>query len=208
MDTEITLDVVPTGFLSVNTYVLNRGAGALVIDPGGDVERIDAKLAGRELAAVLLTHSHFDHIGAVDALLDAFPEAKLYCHPLCARRVASATDNLSEMVGGPFTVTHAAETLDGDAEVTLAGIALRTFFVPGHTPDHLCYYLPDKKWLFCGDTVFAGGIGRSDFPGGDGELLVRGIRAMLDALPPDAVVFPGHGGGSTVGGELKNNPYL
>lgn len=206
MDSEISLDCVPTGFLAVNTYILSRQGRAVVVDPGGSPEKILGKIGGGELAAVLLTHAHFDHIGGIDALLDAFPRARFLCHPLAVQRIHDAAANLSDMFGDPLTVRHAAEGLEG--EITLAGIAFTVFFVPGHTPDHLCFYVPEKKWLFSGDALFAGGIGRSDFPGGDGELLVRGVKAMLDAVPEDAAVFPGHGGASVAGQEKRGNPYL
>lgn len=208
MDEQIILDAVPTGFLGVNTYVLRRGGEALVIDPGGDARLVMERLGGAALAAVLLTHSHFDHVGGVDELLAAAPGAELLCHPLCAERIRDAAANLSEMAGDPFVVGHPARAVAGGAEIAPAGIALKTFFVPGHTPDHLCFYQPERGWLFCGDTVFAGSVGRSDFPGGDGELLLRGIRAMLTAVPPETQVFPGHGPATTAGGELRDNPYL
>ena len=208
MDTQISMETVPTGFMEVNTYILRRGGEAVVIDPGGGAHKILKRLGDATLAAVLLTHSHFDHIGAVDELLDAAPGAELLCHPRCAERIASPRDNLSEMLGAPFSVRHAARALEGGAETAPAGIPLRTFFVPGHTPDHLCFYQPGNGWLFSGDTVFAGSVGRSDFPGGDGELLIRGIREMLAAVPPETQVLPGHGPASTAGGELQGNPYL
>jgi len=212
MDGQCGLKIIPNGFLGVNTGCVFNGQKALIIDPGEEAEKILAELGERELAAVLLTHSHFDHIGGVDALLDAFPAARLYCHPLCGKNIADPNGNLSAMTGASFQVRHTARELADAPVFTLADMEIRTFFVPGHTADSLCYYFPQNPdhpgWLFAGDTVFQGGVGRSDFPGGDGALLVRGIREMLQTLPPETQIFPGHGPATTVKAELNCNPYL
>ncbi|GHT00347.1 hydroxyacylglutathione hydrolase [Planctomycetales bacterium] len=200
---------LPTGVLSVNTYLVVHGDEALVIDPGGDAPEIIRQLGDAKMVALLLTHSHYDHLGAVNEMSAAFPAADYYCHPRCAVHAASAAANFSaEICGEKYAVAATAKPLNGGETLKLAGLKMQTFFVPGHTDDSLCFYFPDAAALFSGDTVFAGSVGRSDLPGGNGGQLIREIKKMLAVLPTETAVYPGHGEPTTVAVELQSNPFF
>lgn len=210
MNDEIKLQTLQVGPLAVNCYILSRAGEALVIDPGADEDEIEDALCGLRLTAILLTHAHFDHIAAVDELMQAHPQALLYCSAECARLARDPALNLSLWAGGLPCELSAPEAtpLSADQTTTIAGIALRVFEVPGHMPGQLCYHVPALNALFSGDTVFAGSIGRSDFPGGDGPLLLQKTLHMLRTVPAQTAVYPGHGPASTAARELATNPFL
>lgn len=196
-----------------NTYVvwLPQSSEAIVIDPGLQPELIFEVLERERLsvAAILNTHGHADHIGGNAAIKQAFPEAPLV---IGAGEVEYLTDpglNLSASFGYRVTSPPADLTVqDGDI-VEFAGIALEVLEIPGHSLGHVAYLHRGKPYVvFGGDILFQGGIGRFDFPGSDGRLLIDGIRGKLLTLPDDTIVYPGHGPATTVGEEKRNNPYV
>jgi glyoxylase-like metal-dependent hydrolase (beta-lactamase superfamily II) len=196
-----------------NTYVVwlpGRG-DALVFDPGlqPDLVLDFLREQGLSVAAVLNTHGHADHIGGNAALKEAFPEAPLLIGAGDAIMLADAEANLSAPFGFAVTSPPAdREVREGDV-LDLAGVRLEVLEVPGHSPGHVVYVYRDQPVLvFGGDVLFRGSIGRSDFPGGDGRLLVSGIKEKLLRLPPDTVVYPGHGPVTKVGYEARTNPFL
>jgi glyoxylase-like metal-dependent hydrolase (beta-lactamase superfamily II) len=192
---------VSTGSFDVNTSILSNHGQAWIVDPGGEAPRIMALMEkkGLEPAGILLTHAHFDHIGAVPALQAAFPMLKLTVH---ANDLPVITHPMNAMppdyppIAAPKNVLHSTDAPGCEIIET-----------PGHTPGGVCYYFPGDKLLLAGDTLFAGSVGRTDLPGGDMAVLMRSLL-KLTALPDDTLVIPGHGPHTTIGAEKASNPFL
>lgn len=196
-----------------NTYVVWRPgrSDVLVIDPGLQPELILDFLHEQGLtpAALLNTHGHADHIGGNAALKEAFPEAPLVIGADEAFLLNDAEANMSAPFGFPITSPPADRTLREGDVVEAGGIALEVLEVPGHSPGHVVFlYRASPNLLFGGDVLFRGSIGRYDLPNGNGPLLIAGIREKLLVLPPDTVVYPGHGPTTTIGHEKRTNPYV
>ncbi len=196
-----------------NSYIVHRRgrADAVVIDPGFEPEPILDCLRQHKLtlAAILNTHGHVDHIAGNAAIKDAFPDAPLIIGHGDAPMLTDAGLNLSGDFGIPITSPPADRTLrDGDA-LEVAGLTFDVREIPGHSPGHIVYICrDDSRDVFGGDVLFAGSIGRTDFPGGDLDLLLTGIREKLWPLPDSARVYPGHGPATTIGHERRSNPFL
>jgi glyoxylase-like metal-dependent hydrolase (beta-lactamase superfamily II) len=196
-----------------NTYVvwLPGRSDALVIDPGLEPDLILECLRdeGLTVRAILNTHGHADHIAGNAALKAAFPDAPLVIGANETRLLADPEANLSAVFGLPFTSPPADQTVAEGDVVEAAGIRLQVLDIPGHSPGHVVFvYQAEPSLVFGGDVLFRGGIGRYDFPGSDGELLLAGIRRKLYTLPADTVVYPGHGPVTTVGHERLTNPFV
>jgi glyoxylase-like metal-dependent hydrolase (beta-lactamase superfamily II) len=188
------------GPVGTNCYVVRREQGAaeaVVVDPGGYSDQLP-----EACAAILITHSHWDHLGGVADLAEA-TGAKVYMPRQEAQVLASPADWYPEVQLRPY---EADVLLDGGETLELAGMSFETLHVPGHSPGHLAYYAEGA--LFSGDVLFAGGVGRTDLPFTDWETLVASIRALMDRFPPEAVVYSGHGPPTTLGAELARNPFL
>jgi len=205
----LVVDTFVLGPARENCHVVRTGTDAteaVVVDPGDDAAQLRVELAqlGAGCAGILVTHCHWDHLGAVADLAEA-SGAPVYM----AREEAPVLEAADEFYGAlgvhirPYVPD---ELLDGGERFELAGIEFETLPVPGHSPEHLAY-LADGC-LFSGDVLFAGGIGRVDLPGGSWDTLVGSIRRLMDTLPPDTVVYPGHGPQTTLGAELARNPFL
>jgi glyoxylase-like metal-dependent hydrolase (beta-lactamase superfamily II) len=196
-----------------NTYVVwpEGGLGAVVIDPGLEPDLILDFLRERDLTteAILNTHGHADHIGGNGALKAAFRDAPLIIGEREAPMLTDAEINLSAPFGLPITSPPADRmVVEGDT-VEAAGLAFEVYEIPGHSPGHVVYVVRNTPCLvFGGDVLFRGGIGRFDFPGGSEAQLLDGIWRKLFTLPPDTVVYPGHGPVTTVAHEMKTNSFL
>ena len=205
----VVVDRYVLGAAQENCYVVRaeRGAAeAVVVDPGdGAAElRLELARAGTRCAAILVTHCHYDHIGAVADLAEG-TGAPVYM----AREeapVLAAPDDYYAALGVHVRPYEPDVLLDGDEGFELAGLELQTLLVPGHSPAHLAF--STDGCLFSGDVLFAGGVGRVDLPGGDWDTLVESIRMLVDRFPPETVVYPGHGSATTLGAELLHNPFL
>ena len=180
---------------------------ALVIDPGDRGGQIfeGLKQKGLRVEAILLTHGHFDHIWGVSELkrcsgapVIAFEGERDVCEDSHA--------NVSDQAGRPETVKADRYEKDGSI-LKLAGFTLRLIATPGHTHGSCCYYLEEERVLFSGDTLFAGSVGRTDFPTGSMSSLVRSVKEKLFILPEDVTVYPGHGEETSIGEEKRYNPY-
>jgi glyoxylase-like metal-dependent hydrolase (beta-lactamase superfamily II) len=210
------------GPVQENSYVVRPRADAggdaasasraIIVDPGDEPERllqaIDA--LGVQLEAILITHCHFDHIGAVAPVAEA-TGAPVYC-PQIERPLLADIMSWVPAGFGPFRSYEAEHTLAGGERLALAGMDIEVLFTPGHSPGHLSYAIAPQgggeRELFSGDVLFAGSVGRVDLPGGDWATLERSIGELLAALPPATPVYPGHMGVTSLGRERDTNPFL
>ncbi len=197
------------GPVQENCYIVRahpQASAAVIVDPGDEAERLlDAvDSLGVTLQAILLTHTHFDHIGAVAPVARA-TGAPVYC-PRIEQPVLADVMRWVPPGFGPFESHDAEHLVAGGERLTLAGIDLDVIFTPGHSPGHVTYAAPGA--LLSGDVLFQGSVGRVDLPGGDWATLERSIEGLVTDHPADTVVYPGHMGVTTLGRELATNPFL
>jgi hydroxyacylglutathione hydrolase len=184
-------------------------AQAIVVDPGEEADRLIAGLDERGLSveAILLTHTHFDHVGAV-APLARHTGAPVYCPELEKQVLADIMSYVPWAGFGPFESYDADELVSGGERLELAGLEIDVLFTPGHSPGHVTYSIPAEQAVFSGDVLFQGSIGRTDLPGGDTATLMRTLAQLLDTVPDETTVYPGHMGVTTIGRERATNPFL
>jgi glyoxylase-like metal-dependent hydrolase (beta-lactamase superfamily II) len=182
---------------------------AIVVDPGEEADRLTEAVdaLGITVEAILLTHTHFDHVGAV-APLARHTGAPVYCPELEVPVLANIMDFVPWAGFGPFESYDADETVKGGENLTLADLDIDVIFTPGHSPGHVTYSIAAEQALFSGDVLFQGSVGRTDLPGGDHATLMASIGQLLDALPDETSVHPGHMGLTTLGAERATNPFL
>ena len=164
------------------------------------------KTAGLTMKGLFLTHGHFDHILGIDSFLKEFP-VPVYAGVEEQPVLADARLNVASMYGGDYTFTG-EEALEDGQELECAGIKIKVLHTPGHTIGGCCYYLPEEKVLFSGDTLFCGSIGRTDLPTGSSSTLVRSVREKLMCLPEETHVYPGHMDETTIAYEKQQNPFI
>jgi len=193
---------------------------AIVIDPGDEPERILGAIdaLGLTVEAILLTHTHFDHVGAVAPVARA-TGAPVWCPEIEVPVLADIMSFVPWPGFGPFESYEADHTVKGGERLELAGLEIDVLFTPGHSPGHVSFAAREatagggdqggeKVHLFSGDVLFQGSIGRTDLPGGDTPTLMRSIATLLEAFPDETAVYPGHMGNTTLGAERQTNPFL
>ncbi len=206
----MTIKSMVLGPVQTNCYFLinDETKEVLIIDPADNAAGIEGWIReeGLEPRVILLTHGHFDHILGVEGLRKAF-DIPVYAGKNEADVLKDPRKNVSPMLGRSVSVS--ADRLLSDNEIfTLAGIRMQVFFTPGHTEGSVCFYLPDEKKLFSGDTLFEASVGRTDFPTGSSRQLVDAIKTRLFILDDDVMVYPGHGGCTSIGYEKTHNPFV
>ena len=182
---------------------------AVIIDPGDEADRILAPVRelGLEVEAVLLTHTHFDHVGAV-APVARETGAPVYVSEIERPVLADIMSYVPFAGIGPYESYEADHVLRGGEQLELAGLEIDVLFTPGHSPGHLSFSIPSEQALFSGDVLFQGSVGRTDLPGGDWATLIGSIGTLVESLPEDTTVYPGHMGITNLGTERRTNPFL
>jgi glyoxylase-like metal-dependent hydrolase (beta-lactamase superfamily II) len=199
------------GMVQENCYLFRRDGSdrALIVDPGDEADKllhaIDA--LGLQLDGILLTHTHFDHVGAVAPVAEA-TGAEVWV-PEIEKGVLADINSFVPWPGfGPFESYEAEHTLNGGEKLELAGFEIDVIFTPGHSPGHVTFSISDETAVFSGDVLFQGSVGRTDLPGGDWSTLLASIGLLVDELPEETVVYPGHMGITSLGAERRTNPFL
>lgn len=205
----ITLSV---GALETCAYIIFREGctECAVIDPGGDANKISKKIneLNLDLKYIVVTHSHFDHVQALEDLKEIYNDAKIVCHETCDKRMQSPQLNLGFMVGVTVKTPPADLLLKDNDIVSFDGVNLKSIFLPGHAPGHMIFYSEQDNVVFSGDTLFNGSLGRTDFDGCSFNDLFSGIKDKLLTMPDETTVYPGHGPETTIGMEKAQNPFI
>ena len=198
------------GEYQTNCHVVTEGDDCWVVDCGYDPEELIYFLAEEELqpTSILLTHCHADHIAGLDKLRNAIGKVPIYCHPIEREWNMNPTLNLSEFGGMPITVSQPDGEINVEDELELGDSVWRILHTPGHSPGSICFVNDKANIAIVGDTLFAGSIGRHDFPTSKVEDLRHSITDVLMKLPDEMQIFPGHGPSSTIGHERETNPFV
>ncbi len=199
------------GMVQENCFLFRRDGSdsALIVDPGDEAEVLLGAIEelGVKLEGILLTHTHFDHVGAVAPVAKA-TGAEVWVPEIEKPVLADINAFVPWPDFGPFDSWDAEHTVSGGEKLQLAGFEIDVLLTPGHSPGHVVYSIPDEEVVFSGDVLFQGSVGRTDLPGGDWPTLLESIRLLVDTLPDETRVHPGHMGLTTLGAEKATNPFL
>jgi hydroxyacylglutathione hydrolase len=203
---------IPLGVLQTNCYILyNHHKECIIVDPGAEGDKLISFLHNEELLplSILLTHAHFDHIGAVDDVRNHY-KIPVYIHDLEANWLGDASLNGSQlfMNGRSIQTSPADVLLTEEGDLSIGAFTFKIFETPGHSPGSVSFYVKDIDTVFAGDTLFLGSIGRTDLPGGNHHQLLISIQDKLLTLPEGTAVLPGHGPITSVQKEKESNPFL
>jgi hydroxyacylglutathione hydrolase len=199
------------GLVQENCFLVRPEGGdrAVIVDPGDEAPRLLQAIedAGVTLDAILLTHTHFDHVGAVAPIARA-TGVPVYCPRIEVPVLQDVMAYVPWPGFGPFESWDPEETVQGGETLELAGLTLDVIHTPGHSPGHVTYAVRGEQSLLSGDVLFQGSVGRTDLPGGDGPTLLRSIATLLERFDDETRVYPGHMGVTTLGAERATNPFL
>lgn len=199
------------GAVQENCYLFRRegSSEALIVDPGDEAPKLLAAIEalGVGLAGILLTHTHFDHVGAVAPVAHA-TGAEVWVPEIEKGVLADIMRYVPWDGFGPFESYDAEHTVTGGERLELAGFDIDVIFTPGHSPGHVTFSIPEERAAFSGDVLFQGSVGRTDLPGGDWPTLLDSIGTLVESLPEDTTVYPGHMGVTSLAAERASNPFL
>lgn len=201
---------LPVGRIQENTYVVSNEAGqALIFDPGAEAEKIIAWIEENnwQPLAILLTHCHYDHIGALDQLRDYF-HIESYVHEIEQDFLSDSQLNLSALTPQPFTQKPAENVWPPKENQQIENFNFKVIHTPGHSPGHVIYRFDEDQFIISGDLVFQGSIGRTDLPMADHSQIMNSIEREIKTLDPAYRLYPGHGNPTTIAAEIAGNPFL
>jgi hydroxyacylglutathione hydrolase len=201
---------IPLGPLQTNCYILTKGDACLVIDPGDEGQKLIKKIEELKVKpqAILLTHAHFDHIGAVDEVRDEY-KIPVYIHEKEAKWLLDPSLNGSQFFMGNLVRLKPADQIFVEEKVQSVGdFTFQLFETPGHSPGSVSFYFEEAGFVLSGDALFYGSIGRTDLSGGNHDQLLKSIHDKLLTLPEETYCLPGHGPVTTIGNEMDSNPFL
>jgi hydroxyacylglutathione hydrolase len=199
------------GPVAENSYIFRRDGSdqAVIVDPGDEADKLLGAIErlGVTLDGILLTHTHFDHVGALAPVARA-TGAEVWVPEKEAFVLADINSFVPWPGFGPFESYEAEHTLKGGERLALGGFEIDVLSTPGHSPGHVTFSIPDEQAIFSGDVLFQGSVGRTDLPGGDWATLLESIRTLVEMLPTETAVYPGHMGLTNLGAERATNPFL
>jgi hydroxyacylglutathione hydrolase len=203
---------VSLGPLQTNCYLIyDNNKSCLIVDPGDNPKKLSSVIEQMELkpVAILLTHAHFDHIGAVDSMRDKYA-VQVYIHEKEKDWLRDPALNGSKhfMLSNMITARQADHLIEAEGELMIGNFTFSVFETPGHSPGSISLYFAEGQFVVAGDALFQGSIGRTDLPGGNHNQLIRSIHDRLLSLPEETEVLPGHGPTTTIGLEMDSNPFL
>lgn len=202
---------IPLGSLQTNCYILYKeDLSCLIVDPGEEGDKLINIIQNNNLkpVAIVITHAHFDHIGAVDAIRDKY-KIPVYIHENEKDWLSTPTLNLSNFMGlGGVKIGDADVIVTKEQELTIDSFRFQLLETPGHSPGSISLFFKEDGIVLTGDALFYGSIGRTDFPGGDHGQLLQSIHEKLLVLPEETIVLSGHGPATTIGNEMDSNPFL
>lgn len=198
------LEMFSVGALPTNCYLMGE---QYLVDPGGLNQTLKERLEQIEdLQAIVLTHTHWDHIDGIGEVLEMFPKSEIYCHSREFEMLQDPSKNFSSMQGNG--VSYEADSALESFDLTIRGQEIKVLETPGHSPGGISLYWPAKKIVLTGDALFKRGVGRTDLPGSSKDELMNSLQSILLELSDETKVFPGHGPATTIGEERKTNPFL
>jgi glyoxylase-like metal-dependent hydrolase (beta-lactamase superfamily II) len=208
---ELKIETYALGDLMTNCYFLHNDKEAILIDPGGSSPELAMRLTKHqiELRYIINTHGHIDHIGGNTFFKNLFSSAKIVVYEAEMIYLTHPELNLSTEFLQPYISPEPDVLIRGKKELfEIFGEDVTFFHTPGHTPGSMCLSFASRQWLFCGDTLFAGSIGRTDLPGGSFSDILESLTIVMKNFPDETVLYPGHGPETTIGSEKKMNPYI
>jgi len=211
MTDEVKIETYALGDLMTNCYLLHNDHEAILIDPGGQSMELVRRLFKHnlKLSYIVNTHGHIDHIGGNGFFKNHFPGAKIIIYEAEMIYLTHPGLNLSTEFNQPYLSPEPDILVRGKKELfEIFGKDVTFYHTPGHTPGSMCLSFTNHTWLFCGDTLFAGSIGRTDLPGGSFQDILESLTLVMKSFPDNTILFPGHGPETTIGNEKKMNPYI